>query len=259
MTSERGVEGAVSLGPLRRAVEASRKAPSTPARVHNRLMSVMREECARLAATPAGRDVLVRAAGSDSDPWVRLAAATAVETWDPSEAAETFVTLVTAAGGRVTRPMTMTAALAVRNEVGKAAALCLLNLDGRGGAAAFPFRSRRGGTPGVRVLREQLDAAEKVYSLAMNGGIDHAYVVAGAQFAAAAAGFEAVGATTAAHVLRDALRVVGAAVGVPEERATREAAVLALPANAEHALSALGDSLSQMDDLMDRLESAADG
>lgn len=248
-----------ALRAVRITLEATRSAPTTSVRVHNRLMNEVRSECARLAATPAGRETLARAAESDADPLVRLNAALAVEAWDPNKAAETFVALIAAAGGAITRPMTMTTALTVHDEVGRAAALCLLNFDRRNGAPAPPLTRRKGRVPSVTAPRAQLNAAEAVYSLAMNGGLDHAYAVAGAQFAPAAAGFEAVGAIAAAHVLREALRVVGASENVPDTSRAREKALRVLPAQAQRALAALGDRFSRMDDLMERLESATDG
>jgi hypothetical protein len=111
--------------------------------------------------------------------------------------------------------MTMTAALAVRSGVGRDAALCLLNLDERGGQLPPALTTREGGRAIVAVSSKDLDAAEVVYSLAMNGGLDHAYEVAGTDFVAAATAFDAVGATAAADVLREALHVVDAAERVP--------------------------------------------
>jgi hypothetical protein len=87
------------LAGLRAAVVASGGRLGKPVREHNRQMNKVREECARLASTPAGREALTRAAEADPDPRVRLTAAVAVETWNPAKAAETLVDLIAAAGG----------------------------------------------------------------------------------------------------------------------------------------------------------------
>ncbi len=108
----------------------------------------------------------------------------------------------------------------------------------------------------VSVSRKDLDAAEVVYSLAMNGDLDHAYELAGTEVAPAAAAFDAVGATAAAGVLRDALHVVEATERVPDDQGARAAVLRTLPLAAQQALAALGDRFARMDDLMVRIESA---
>ena len=201
----------------------------------------------------------MRAAQFDEDPWVRLNAALAVETWDAKGATEAFVAILTTTGNTVRRPMTMDRALSVSGEIGRAAALCLFNSDRRGGAPSPPLTPRAVRTPSVTVPSSELDAAEAVFSLAMNGGLDHAYTLAGTRFSQAVAAFEAVGAAAAARVLREALEVIGLGEDVPEDAAAREAALRDLPADAQAGLAELGHQFSEMDDLMERLESATDG
>lgn len=67
-------------------------------------------------------------------------------------------------------------------------------------------------TPGPAVSQPPvsgalLDAAERVYNLAMNGGKNHAYELAGEQFPIAEA-CDAIGATDEATVLRATLALV---------------------------------------------------
>jgi hypothetical protein len=59
------------------------------------------------------------------------------------------------------------------------------------------------------VQAEHLDAAERVYGLAMNGGVAHAYEVAGGDVSSASDAFDAIGAEVAANVLREVLRLFG--------------------------------------------------
>lgn len=59
----------------------------------------------------------------------------------------------------------------------------------------------------IRVAPQLLDAAERVYGLTMNGGLEHAYALAGPDFDAAVAGLDALGAATTATVLRRALNL----------------------------------------------------
>ncbi len=60
------------------------------------------------------------------------------------------------------------------------------------------------------VATASLDAAETAYSLAMNGGLDHAFEVAGERFPAAAEAFDAVLAAEVAEVLREVARLTKA-------------------------------------------------
>jgi hypothetical protein len=217
-------------------------------------MSAVRAECARLASTASGREALAQAARFDEDAWVRLNAATAVGTWDREVAADALTALIVAAGGTVARPLTMTDALAIGGEIGTSAALCLMNLD-RGDTLELPSPAppeRRPALPSA-----DLDAAETVYSLAMNGGIEHAYEAVGPQFPAAAAAFDAVGAPTAGQVLRDAVRLLGPDE-IPDDRESRVVTLMALPPDAEEQFTGLSSQLWSMHDLMDRLELATE-
>jgi len=197
------------LSTLRTAIAAAQAVPLRPVRVHNRLIPAVQAECDRLAVTSEGRDALAHAAERDPEPMVRLSAAVAVARWDADAGASALEALVVESGGRVVRPMTMTAALAVRGEPGRSAALCLLNIDR--GVTPHVSRSRVAATQKSAVAAPLLDAAERVYGLAMNGGVEHAYEVAGDDFGAAVAGLDAVGASAAAHVLREALQLLTAA------------------------------------------------
>lgn len=119
-----------------------------------------------LAETPIGRERLTAAAVDDPDLLLRLVAATTVQRWDEAAARAALEHLVLLSGGTVARPLTMTAALAVPGEPGGSAALCLFDLD-----RPRPLTKTRG--PAVSQLPVSgalLDAAERVYNLAMNGG-----------------------------------------------------------------------------------------
>jgi hypothetical protein len=205
------------LTPLREAVAAVRAGPLTPVRLHNKLMTAVQRECDRLAATTEGRVALVHAAVNEPESMVRLSAAVAVTQWDRESGASALQALVVESGGLVVRPMTMTAALAVRDEPGRAAALCLLNVD-RGETAA-EVSAAQSAPRRVAVPTSMLDAAQRVYGLAMNGGVEHAYEVAGGDFDAAATGLDAVGANVAADVLRRVAHLLGVA---PETAATED-------------------------------------
>jgi hypothetical protein len=245
-----------AAAPLRAAVAASMASDRLPVRAANRLMTNVREECARLAASPEGRAVLEHAAHSDEEPLVRLNAATAVETWNPSRAAAALEALIRASDGVVVRPMTMAAALAVAEPVARDAALCLFNLDRRAGAPAPPLTMARPVAQRPVVATELLDAAETVYSVAMNGGLEHAFEVDGERFNAAAEAFDAVGSAEAAEVLREVVRLIeGRAVATREDRA---AAVAGLSRDAQDRLAKLNDRFLGATDLMDLIERADD-
>jgi hypothetical protein len=247
---------AAALDTLRAAVDAAGRSPLTPVRVRNRLMQAVRNECARLAGTDSGRELLAHAARFDQDARVRLHAAVTIGAWDRKSSADALSALIVAEGGEVIRPMGLTEALAVRSGTGMNAALCLLNLDnGDEVVLASPTSSAK--APGPAVLSADLDAAETVYSLAMNGGIEHAYEAVGPQFPAAASAFDAVGAKSAGRVLRDATRLLGP-LDIPADRESREAAVMALAPDAEQQLAELNSQLWSMHDLMHRLESATE-
>lgn len=230
------------LSSLRAAAAAAQSAPLTPVRNYNRLMTAVQKECDKLAASPDGRVALEHAAAQDPEPMVRLSAAVAVSEWDAEAGRSALEALVLQSGASVVRPMSMTAALAVRDEPGRSAALCLLNLDR--GVKRGPS-TPAGQLPRPVVAAALLDAAEKVYGLAMNGGIAHAYELAGNQFNAAAAALEAVGAPIAAGVLREAVRLL-----VTPVKASRVGTVDAELARLDEQLAGL--------EVMALLEQAAD-
>jgi hypothetical protein len=205
-------DGDLSIEGLRGAVEAVESAPpGVPVRVNNRLAKAVYDKCDRLTRSAAGQVALVRAARSDPSAAVRLNAAAAVARWDPEAAAIALEALIVSAGGLAVRPMTMSAALAVDNGLGRSAALCLLNIDtGRITPIGVPNASRR---PRPVVPANLLDAAERVYSLAMNGGLAHAYEVASEQFDEAAVALEAIGAGDAAAALRASPSAITASPG----------------------------------------------
>lgn len=240
------------LASLRAALAAREEAPrAAPVRVHNRLMKAVEKQCDVLARTDEGRAALATAAASDQDALLRLMAATTIQRWDVAAARAALEDLVRLAGGTIVRPMTMTAALTVPGVPGGTAALCLFNLD-------IPRpQSPPAPTPTVStapVASSLLDAAERVYNLAMNGGIDHAYEAAGDQFAAAAEACEAIGATTEADVLRSVTALL--ASHDDGDRVSRAAALAALTDEQDDALQALNDRFCSVDDLMERLEAA---
>lgn len=240
------------LSALRDALLARERAPrDAPVRVHNKLMKSVQKQCDVLAETPIGRERLTAAAVDDPDLLLRLVAATTVQRWDRAAARAALEHLVLLSGGTVVRPMTMTAALAVRGEPGGSAALCLINLD-------RPRPVTRTPSPAVSqrpVSGALLDAAERVYNLAMNGGIDHAYELAGEQFLTAAEACDAIGATDEATVLRATLALV---TGTRATRPERAAALESLSDEDGEALQALTLRFCVVDDFMECLEAAAE-
>lgn len=242
-----------ALAALRAALRAREDAPrDAPVRVHNRLMTAVHKQCDLLAQTPEGRSALAAATEADENPQLRLVAATTVQRWDVDRARATLEDLVKLSDGTVVRPMTMTAACAVRGEPGWSAALCLLNLDD-----PRPTTQVTPPTVGkVPVASGLLDAAERVYSLTMNGGIDHAYEQVGELFPAAAEACDAVGAEAEADMLRGVLALLG--TGHDGTRTARAAALAALTSEQDKALQALNERFCAVDDLMARLEAAAE-
>lgn len=240
-----------ALAPLREALRAREAAPrDAPVRVHNRLMTAVNTQAELLAETEAGRRALMWASRHDDDLWLRLIAATTVQRWDADSARATLVEIVERAGGTVVRPMTMTTALAVDGEPARTAALCLLNLDHPKPPRTTPAppKSR---TP---VPSASLDAAERVYGLAMNGGLEHAFELAGDDFPAAASACEAIGATEAAAALRAVIDLAG-----PSDSRSREDSFRKLSARKRRKLDALDARFARVDDLMARLEAAVEG
>lgn len=242
-----------ALAGVRAALRAREDVPrDAPVRVNNRLMTAVNEQCDLLEQTPEGRSALIGAATSDQDSLLRLVAATTVQRWDVSRARATLEDLVRLSGGSVVQPMTMTAALAVRGEPGRSAALCLLNLDHPQPTVPTP-------PPTVSkppIASGRLHAAERIYGLAMNGGIDHAYEVAGDEFPAVAEVCDAVGASEVADVLRGVMAVLGP--GHDGSRTGRASALAALNSEQDVALRALDKRFGASDDLQKRLEAATE-
>jgi hypothetical protein len=113
-----------------------------------------------------------------------------------------FEDLVRLSGGEVVRPMTMTSALAAPWGIGRTAALCIYNFD-MPPRRLPPPQHNSPGSSRTSVPADQLDAAEHIYGLAMSGGLEHAYELAGDQFLTASEGLDAVGASESARVLRE--------------------------------------------------------
>jgi hypothetical protein len=226
----------------------------TPVRVHNRLMKKVLAKSDQLASTQHGRTVLVRAAASDPDPWVRLTAAYAVTRWDADAGVAALEALVSESGGEVVRPMTMSAALAVSLEPGRSAALSLVNFNCHCPRPNMPSPSPASRSSTSPVQAEHLDAAERVYGLAMNGGLAHAYEVAGADFNLASDALEAIGTDVAANVLREVLRLFGPPAPNREQRSQ---AILAAGEDVDCVLSDLDARLAALD-VMEALEAATE-
>lgn len=244
------------LRPLRAAIAAitaARQDRLTPVRVHNRLMTAARKECDLLAATEQGRAALTEAAAADNDPLVRIKAATTIQRWDVEGARTALEDLVRSSGGEVARPMTMTSACAVRNEPGFTAALCLLNLDRPQPLPA----SRPTLDVQARVPSRLLDAAERVYGLAMNGGLDHAYEAAGDQFLDAAAACDAVAALECGDALREFVALVPGSHNLDTRRGRAEA-LSSFNATQVQQLQSLSARFTDVGDLIERLEVATE-
>lgn len=219
---------AITLASWRAAFETLAEAEKSgrPVRERNRLHDLVRREAAELAGSERARVAIERLARDESDLALRLAATLALEQWDAVAAAHALEQIVQVSGGSVTRPMTMTSALAVGHRVGKIAALCLFNLDqGKGNVAASPTTVSP--QEPVRVSNGLLDAAESVHALVMNGGLDHAFHLVGNQFSDAALCLVLLGDETAAEVLRAALTLFPTDV-VASDPDTRNLALAAL-------------------------------
>ena len=258
MTEEQGAGRDDVLAALRLAVGATRPVEGRPVRVHNHLMTALTDVCARMSASATGREALVWAAQADPDPAVRLHAATTVATWDVNAATRALREIVVASGGIVVKPMTMAGALAVPGGVSRSAALCLYDLDRGSRASTSVVGVRSIDSAGANVPRAELDAAEAVYSLAMNGGIDHAYELAGTEFPAAARAFDAGDAGDAARILREVVKLLDATNRIPEDRELRWATLRDLSEASEQQLAELGHRLSSKAELMDLLEPAVE-
>lgn len=187
---------------LRTAVLAARETATSSVRAHNRLMDAVQRELDQLAGTEAGRDLLLSLATSERDLDVRIASANAVMKWDPGIARTSLEDILRDAGAEVVWPMTMDIALKAPWGHARSAALSLLNLNRRSGNERVK--------PTIKPELSQsvpsswLDAAERVYNLAMNGGLEHAFDLAEVDFSDACLALDAVGAADAATVFREA-------------------------------------------------------
>jgi hypothetical protein len=169
-------------------------------------MNAIQAELDRMVATADGRGLLLWLSQNEGDLDVRIAAANALMRWNPDSAARALETIVRDAGGVVARAMTMTGALSAPRGHAQTAALSLLNVDRQPVAAARAStlpRAASGPVPSAL-----LDTVERVYALAMSGGIEHAFSVARGDFTQACLGLEAIGVPQAARALRDAERLI---------------------------------------------------
>jgi hypothetical protein len=208
---------------LRAAVRATVEESSSSVRAHNRLVSLVGRELDVISQSTSGRHLLELLTASDPDPLVRIFCANRVMSWAPEVARSSLEQIVSDAGGAVVYPMTMTVALGAPSGVGANAALSLLNLhDERFIGPAVPARRR--GTRYGSVSRAQLDSAERLYGLAMNGGLEHAFDVAKEDFSEACAALDAVGANDAAASFRRAFELLSG----DDERSSIEGAINAL-------------------------------
>lgn len=201
-------------------------------------MAAVQRELDQLAGTDAGRDLLVSLATSDRDVDVRIASANAVMEWDPGIARTSLEDILRGAGAEVVRPMTMDVALKAPWGHPRDAALSLLNLNRRSSnERAKPTTRPELSQP---VPGSWLDAAERLYGLAMSGGLEHAFDLAEVDFSDACLALDAVGAADAATVFREAHELMQG---------------LQHPQNLEELLSALDSRLADMP-VMEFLEAA---
>lgn len=129
-----------------RAQWAAGNADGRSVRHRNRIMDRIWALSDEIAAHPELHSEIVALCGPDQDADTRLDAALVRERWDLAGADETLVGVIQSSGASITRPVTMTSALAVRTtKAASDAALCLLNIDdGRGNtgkSATSPPRS----------------------------------------------------------------------------------------------------------------------
>jgi len=185
---------------LRDAIDAIDTDQSGTEREYNRLTTTADNICRTLADAEGGRRRLELLARSDTDERIRLWAANTVRQWDEESARAALESIVVAAGGEVARPMTMSLALNAPSGISKTAALSLLN--GGHPERPIPPLTPPGGVH-ARIRSTDLDAAERVYNLAMNGGIDHAWDVAAKDFPHAASALGAAGALEAARAVEE--------------------------------------------------------
>jgi hypothetical protein len=126
---------------------AAANADGQSVRSRNRIIDQIWALSDEVAAHPELHAEVVALCGPEQDEDTRLRAALIRERWDLAGADETLVAVIEGSGASITRPLTMTSALAVRTtKAASDAALCLLNIDsGRGNtgkaASAPPRRS----------------------------------------------------------------------------------------------------------------------
>ena len=123
-----------------RAQWAASNADGRSVRHRNRLMDRIWALSGEIAAHPELHAEVVALCGPDQDENTRLGAALVRERWDLAGADATLVAIIESSGATITRPVTMTSALAVRTtKAASDAALCLLNIDdGRGNTGKVP-------------------------------------------------------------------------------------------------------------------------
>jgi hypothetical protein len=184
--------------------EAERK----PVRQRNRLREAVGLAAAAVAAQPELHPAIVELCSDHHDLHDRVAAALVREHWDPAGAAATLLAVAEASGQRLRRPVSMRAALEVSSPAeARIAALCLMNIDaGRGNVSGKPAAANI--TPPVASNLE-LDAAQRVVDLQHNGGLEHAYHVAGPDFRPAASALQALGAEDLAATLHAFVKMCG--------------------------------------------------
>jgi len=191
-----------------REVLAVAEAERKPVRERNRLYDAVGLAAAAVAGQPELHPAIVELCSDHNDLHDRVAAALVREHWDPVGAAATFLAVAEACGHRLIRPVSMHAALEVSSPAAaRIAALCLLNIDaGRGNVSGKPTAVHV--TPPVASNLE-LDAAQRVVDLEANGGLEHAYHVAGPDFRPAADALQALGAEDLAATLRAFIKMCG--------------------------------------------------
>ena len=199
---------------LRAAVRATTEVPTSTVSAHNRLFKVVGKELDLLDQSKSGRDLLELLTASDPNVHARIFCANRVMRWAPEVARRSLKQIVREAGGTVVYPMTMTVALEAPWGVGSSAALSLLNLHDERFAKQDPLASEVVQSEGS-VPSAQLDAAERLYGLAMNGGLQHVFDVAKEDFPEAWVALDAVGATDVAAAFRQAFELLSSDEPLP--------------------------------------------
>lgn len=191
-----------------------------PARECNKLIERVWALERKIAAHPELRPSIVEMCSQANAPADRLGAALVREYWDRDGAALTFDSIVRESGAVLARPVTFEEILRIPGlHIGEpvwTAATCLANIDqGSGNASAFQQQSP---AEARTVPARELDAAEQVHDLAENGGIDHAFHVAGHRFSDAANALQSLGEPSAAEILRGLLQLCGTSLVHADER-----------------------------------------